>query len=46
MSAGGAVGVLLAMLATIGFLDGLVVLWVHAEERTRERLEQERRGGE
>jgi hypothetical protein len=38
--------VLLALLATVAFLDGLVVRWVHAEERARERLDQERRGGE
>jgi hypothetical protein len=38
--------VLLALLATVGFLDAMVVLWVHAEERVREQLKQGRRNGE
>jgi uncharacterized membrane protein YbaN (DUF454 family) len=46
VSTWGAVGVLLALLATVGFLDGMVVLWVRAEERARVRLDQERHGGE
>jgi len=43
MGTAGAIGVLLAFMTTIAFLDYMAVLLVRAEERARERIEQERR---
>jgi uncharacterized membrane protein YbaN (DUF454 family) len=43
MTTAGAIGVLLALVATVAFLDLMAVLLVHAEERQREQLEREHR---